>query len=604
VEAKIMTAPPPPQSEHALRRWWGPLVVVLSGLIMLIWSWGTWPDTVTDFGRELYVPWQLSQGKVLYRDIISYFNGPLSPYTHALLFKMFGVSLRTLVVFNLLVVTLLATLLYRLIAAAAGELAATAAGVTFFILFAFAQYMVTGNYNYVCPYSYELPHGITLTVGSIACLAQWHRHGNRPWLIGAAALLGLVFLTKAEIFFAAAVTLAIAVLAEQWLRRSTSRQASIDALTVLWAALLPIVIALALLMIHLSPRDAILGLAGAWRWVGDRQLLELPYFKELAGTQDLGRTFRVIGAWTIGYLVVFGLPIAIGRVVSVQNRGWISTTVGTVWLILGFVFCDRIPWADFIRPMPLLLAGAGLFVAWQILRRRSAECFLPLLLLIWSLAMLAKMPLNAHIYHYGFALAMPATLIGVALLLGWLPRWLEQSNIGSGWPLRAAVMAALLVSFYANGRVFALFWSQKTVIVGTDGDAFRADARGNVVNAAVQELAHLSGPGDTLVVVPEGLIINYLARRENPTAQLNFTPPAIIMYGEPIMLDALRSHPPTYIILTGVDTSEYGPRFFGGDYAKDIGGWMQENYVVIRVIGARPFRDPGFGLALFRRKDR
>ena len=40
------------------------------------------------FGRELYVPWQLTQGKVLYRDIESIF-GPLSPYLNALWMRLF-----------------------------------------------------------------------------------------------------------------------------------------------------------------------------------------------------------------------------------------------------------------------------------------------------------------------------------------------------------------------------------------------------------------------------------------------------------------------------------------------------------------------------------
>ena len=43
------------------------------------WSWRKWPDPVVDFGRELYVPWQLTQGKVLYRDIESVF-GALTVY--------------------------------------------------------------------------------------------------------------------------------------------------------------------------------------------------------------------------------------------------------------------------------------------------------------------------------------------------------------------------------------------------------------------------------------------------------------------------------------------------------------------------------------------
>src|SRR5215813_4393609 len=146
---------------------------------MLGWSWGTWPDALVDFGREVYVPWRLSQGEVLYRDIVSYFNGPLSPYLHALLFKLFGVSLRTLVWFNLVVIATLASLLYALLARAFGRIGAAAGGVTFFVLFAFAQLLFGGNFNYVCPYSYELPHGITLTLASIYCLERWHRSAKR-----------------------------------------------------------------------------------------------------------------------------------------------------------------------------------------------------------------------------------------------------------------------------------------------------------------------------------------------------------------------------------------------------------------------------------------
>src|SRR5688500_13332285 len=151
----------------------GPLVVAVVGISMCAWTWTSWPDPVVDFGRELYVPWRLSVGDVLYRDVVSYFNGPLSPYAHALLFKVFGPSLRVLVIFNLAVIALLVAMLYRLIARAAGHLAATAAGVVFFTLFAFAQYLTTGNFNYVCPYSYELTQGIALTLAMITCLDLW-----------------------------------------------------------------------------------------------------------------------------------------------------------------------------------------------------------------------------------------------------------------------------------------------------------------------------------------------------------------------------------------------------------------------------------------------
>ena len=54
-------------------------LLVLLALAMLWWTWGRWPDVLVDFGRELYVPWRLASGDVLYRDV-AYLNGPLSAY--------------------------------------------------------------------------------------------------------------------------------------------------------------------------------------------------------------------------------------------------------------------------------------------------------------------------------------------------------------------------------------------------------------------------------------------------------------------------------------------------------------------------------------------
>ena len=74
-----------------------PIIFAVHAIVFALltwWSWRKWSDPIIDVGRELYVPWQITQGRVLYRDIASLF-GPLSPYVNALWFTLFGVSLRT-----------------------------------------------------------------------------------------------------------------------------------------------------------------------------------------------------------------------------------------------------------------------------------------------------------------------------------------------------------------------------------------------------------------------------------------------------------------------------------------------------------------------------
>ncbi|MEI8344616.1 MAG: hypothetical protein WCG06_00920, partial [Candidatus Omnitrophota bacterium] len=137
------------------------LILLICGLGMLSLSWLKWPDALVDFGHELYIPWQLSAGGVLYKDI-AHLSGPLSPYFNALLFRLFGAGLMTLVGFNLLLIAALAGILYRLFLRTADRLTATAVCAAFLTVFAFSQYIKTGNYNFVCPYSHHLTHGVFL----------------------------------------------------------------------------------------------------------------------------------------------------------------------------------------------------------------------------------------------------------------------------------------------------------------------------------------------------------------------------------------------------------------------------------------------------------
>src|SRR3954453_24049279 len=87
--------------------------IMIAFAIMIAWTWQRWPDPLVDFGRELYVPWQISQGKVLYRDL-AYFNGPLSPYFNSIVFRLLGVSLRTLVLANIAICIAMVVMIYKI----------------------------------------------------------------------------------------------------------------------------------------------------------------------------------------------------------------------------------------------------------------------------------------------------------------------------------------------------------------------------------------------------------------------------------------------------------------------------------------------------------
>jgi len=126
---------------------------------------GRWPDLLIDFSRDLYTSAQLAEGKVLYRDI-AFFTGPLSPYLNALWLRLFGTSLRTLAVCNFVVLIGFLWLLYRTSREVGSRFAATAACLVFVTTFGLAHLVPMGNYNFLCPYSHDMVHGLVLGVGA------------------------------------------------------------------------------------------------------------------------------------------------------------------------------------------------------------------------------------------------------------------------------------------------------------------------------------------------------------------------------------------------------------------------------------------------------
>src|SRR5687768_5886400 len=204
---------------YAYTRWLGQLIVALTTVAMIIYVWDRGPDPIIDYGRELYLPWRITEGDVLYRDM-RYFNGPLAPHLNAALFRVGGVGLGTLQAFNAGLILATGALVYRLIDRIAGPVGATAAGVSFPILFACAHLGFGGTFNWLTPYSTDITYGVALALAMLACLGRAERRAGASrsitWAGAAGALFGLVLLTKVEVILASAAGATVALASIEW----------------------------------------------------------------------------------------------------------------------------------------------------------------------------------------------------------------------------------------------------------------------------------------------------------------------------------------------------------------------------------------------------
>jgi len=216
--------------------------------------------------------------------------------------------------------------------------------------------------------------------------------------------------------------------------------------------------------------------------------------------------------------------------------------------------------------------------------------------------LLVKMLLNAHVEGYGFAHAAVATVVVIAVASSVLPAWVAARG-GAAGVMRAVAAACLVIVIATHLRIAGYWEGSKTHRVAAGADAFRANPRAMIVNSAVAALQNLIPADGTVAVFPEGVMLNYLARRATSVPYVNFIPPELAIFGEGRMAAALQDHPPDYVLIVTRLTREYGPTFFGQDYGERLYEWISANYTPIRTIGGNPLSERRFGVLIARRSD-
>jgi hypothetical protein len=588
---------------------WLEVIPMGIAFILLSWfSWRKWPDPLIDFGQQLYVPWRLSRGAVLYHDV-SYVYGCLSVCYHAALFKIFGVSLNVLLVSNFLILICLLLLVYRLFLKFSDVWTAATAGLALTVL-AFSQLLDVGNYNYLCPYSHEEFHGIVMSVAMMACLARWLEAGRKLPLTLAGVCLGLIFLTKPEVFVGAVAPFIVAVIL-QWRRISILELAK--------ALLLAAVCASAPLAgfyfgfrSEMNSTEAARAICGAWLPLLHSTGLQLPIYQRNTG---LDAPWFHIGKALIEF---GGLAVIVGVCAWRLTRPALKPLERAIFLVLAGGLSINYGWQNCGHCLPLLVVIAA--ILW--LRKWRQKSEIGILWLAFSFAMLAKLGFNPRLSHFGVFLAMPAFLSAIYLLLHLLPRalasgkWQVTRDMKSSHPapvtchlspFRAAILIFLLAGLARLTIQSALFYRDKDFTLGSGGDRIvtydpKIDPTGAAMASAVQWIETHTAPANTLAVLPEGVMLNYLTRRDNPTPYVVFAF-EVWAFGEQKMLATYKENPPDYIVLVERDSSEYGMKYFGQQkgYGFDVMQWVNTNYEPVELIGSEPLKNGAFGIEILKR---
>lgn len=433
-----------------------------------------------------------------------------------------------------------------------------------------------------------MTHGMLLSFAIILLFTLLVKRFSYTLILLIGLLLGLIFLGKGEIFAAAAIATLTGLALTFMAHNCSGKKILLSSGIFLISFLIPLTVALAALSSRMPLEQALRGLLGTWGGVFASPVSENLFYQQCLDLDQPERNILLMARQFAGVILLVGALVVTDKFRKEPPK--LTWLLAPALLILAAVVVKKplTPWILTGPALPLFGLSLSLVLIGWCIRNRTDHTALQHVapLAIWSvfgLSLLAKMFLNSRLAHYGFALAMPATLMMVVGFAGL--GFLVLSRRYHRGDFYRFFLAALIIADIAYYLTISLhFYRHKTFPLGRGDDAIMAFSPDFDPHSAptYQLLGHLEAVPDleNFLVLPEGIMLNYLVRKPCPNKYLNFMPPEVLIYGEGAILRALADNPPQYLVFIPKDTKEYGFAGFGRDprYGERIMAWIGPRY--------------------------
>ena len=521
-------------------------VVVAAAVLALAWSWNAWIDEpLIDIGRDLYIPELLASGATLYRDV-QYVYPPLAPELLVAVVRAFGSSLGVHTGVGLAQSAAVLLSLWLL----GREVAGRAGGFACAVLFVGLHLAGVSTFgcNWIVPYAHAATFGMLFfLLAELLLLVRIRRGGGDGLFVAAGAALALSAFAKVEFAVSAMVLVPMAAL----LGRASARAvAAVLALAASLATFAILRYGVAPLVANLFP-PALLGGGAATS------------FYELVTGFAAPRGALLLSARGAALVVAFcALVFAFDRASGTLRVGVALALVGCGVVLVG--------------------TGDGLFRAFTLLlpviaivafaREPRGELAL---LAAFALCGASRIPLQLSPDWYGFVYLLPLYPLLARVLFVEFPRVSRISTRNA--LLWLPVVAAIAVVGLAGVREVS---ARKL---------HRFDSpRGTLYLARPKQAAALSEVVADLVarrpasllVLPEGLTLNWFTRVPLANPLYMFTPAELSVEAERRYLPILRAAPPAAVLIWPAirHLSVFGSRGVGVDYGKEVAAFIDAEY--------------------------
>ncbi len=554
-------------------------LVALAGLALFtgglaVATWGTWGDLDSDTGYDLVAGARVADGELPYRDFI-YNYGPLAPFLNGLAALAGGSGFWPAVGLGFAIAAAIIAATYVLARAAVGPTGAfLAAALTAAVAF------IPTNYSFVLPHTNAATLGTLTLLGLLICLWRYGATEHSRWAVAAGVTLGLLTLTKPEPALAGLLAVVVWAIARARAGQNVRHACALGAVPAIaipaavYGAFLVLVSPHRLLFENLWPLDELR--AGGNALIEARMPLTGESFVELAKMSLIyaaGIAGLLALAWVLDRAGRYQRPLAVACVVA-----------GALFAVAAIVKPDGVR-DGFYYAYGWIPVGAAVAVVVLALRARrgnSSAGTQAQLAGAVALVVLAATTYNGFVIH-GWRPTMSVYYIPLAAIL--VARLFLVELARTRW---AYILGLAWVSFLvAAGAGLTLkdARSESVTVSGPGGALAETPAEAGLYQAAVDEIAARTDPGEPIFVAPLMTNLYPLSGHQSPLEKISMLPGALPTEGDELAaIDRLERAGVRLVVTDDREWPGYGNTAFGESFDQRLARWIEANFERVRSV--------------------
>ena len=512
----------------------------------------------------MYVPAAISEGRRLYFDL-TYPYGPLIPYWHAALFRLFGIHLGVLIGAGVTVVGIVTLLLYSVSRLFLPVWLSFAAAFAFLL-----QACQVDLFNYILPYSYPAAYGSMFSVLMVWLLL---RSGYR-YIMAAGFLAGLMMLTKLEFGVAGYAGLGCALVLRS-VRAKSIRRLFQDLCACIPGALL-----------WLGIYGWYLHTAGSEFFLGENlSILPDSYFQQHFARLWNEKTGLVLSPQALAVSAARGLAgfgILAGCVVlAARSRLARWALLAAALGLCGIHVAATLAGVANVAPVdreaikllrPVFFNSGMIWIAMVVLGMLLVEQ--PPAIVLCTMAIACGIRVLTKITPNGYSMFFDV-LVYLVFLVG-LYRVSKKFSVDLDGTFGKVLAGILCLSVAALTLEYYPIRSRSYPVSSDRGTLYTTPEVGRAFSQALAFLESARQKSQRVVVMPEDTALYFFSGTSAPSRWYIVTP-QVLPPGETTdkYIAELERSDIHYVIVSDRATPEFGLPVFGVDYGQQIFAWLQ-----------------------------